>query len=112
MWSVWCQAAEKQRWFVYPAGGSDVRRWRYMESVAPPPSPSFCFIFADGGGGFDCCCKPGYEGGGSSIVSGQSLDWIMAAIYMGRRIPQIVLNIKRGSVEVRPLYLDHTFLSP
>ncbi|CAL0312768.1 unnamed protein product [Lupinus luteus] len=30
---------------------------------------------------------------------GQSLGWLMAAIYMGGRIPQIWLNIKRGSVE-------------
>lgn len=30
---------------------------------------------------------------------GQWLGWLMAAIYMGGRIPQIVLNIKRGSVE-------------
>ncbi|XAR57865.1 hypothetical protein NMG60_11026149 [Bertholletia excelsa] len=30
---------------------------------------------------------------------GQWLGWMMAAIYMGGRIPQIWLNIKRGSVE-------------
>lgn len=30
---------------------------------------------------------------------GQWLGWLMAAIYMGGRIPQIWLNIKRGSVE-------------
>ncbi|XP_021718524.1 uncharacterized protein LOC110686220 isoform X2 [Chenopodium quinoa] len=30
---------------------------------------------------------------------GQWLGWLMAAIYMGGRIPQIVWNIKRGSVE-------------
>ncbi|KAL8143607.1 hypothetical protein V2J09_016639, partial [Rumex salicifolius] len=30
---------------------------------------------------------------------GQLLGWMMAAIYMGGRIPQIALNIKRGSVE-------------
>ncbi|KAK1433004.1 hypothetical protein QVD17_09908 [Tagetes erecta] len=39
------------------------------------------------------------EGGGSSTVYGQWLGWMMAAIYMGGRVPQIVLNIKRGSVE-------------
>ncbi|XP_076885710.1 vacuolar lysine transporter YPQ1-like [Bidens hawaiensis] len=39
------------------------------------------------------------EEGGSSAVYGQWLGWMMAAIYMGGRIPQIVLNIKRGSVE-------------
>ncbi|KAM0032165.1 hypothetical protein Hdeb2414_s0016g00472061 [Helianthus debilis subsp. tardiflorus] len=39
------------------------------------------------------------EGGGSNTVYGQWLGWMMAAIYMGGRIPQIVLNIKRGSVE-------------
>lgn len=37
--------------------------------------------------------------GGSNTVVGQWLGWMMAAIYMGGRIPQIVLNIKRGSVE-------------
>ncbi|XP_043712357.1 probable vacuolar amino acid transporter YPQ1 [Telopea speciosissima] len=30
---------------------------------------------------------------------GMALGWLMAAIYMGGRIPQIWLNIKRGSVE-------------
>ncbi|XP_050110673.1 probable vacuolar amino acid transporter YPQ1 isoform X2 [Malus sylvestris] len=30
---------------------------------------------------------------------GQWLGWLMAAIYMGGRLPQICLNIKRGSVE-------------
>ncbi|XP_010437298.1 PREDICTED: probable vacuolar amino acid transporter YPQ1 isoform X2 [Camelina sativa] len=30
---------------------------------------------------------------------GQWLGWLMAAIYMGGRIPQIWLNIKRGNVE-------------
>ncbi|XP_050935312.1 probable vacuolar amino acid transporter YPQ1 [Cucumis melo] len=30
---------------------------------------------------------------------GQLLGWLMAAIYMGGRLPQIWLNIKRGSVE-------------
>ncbi|RDX85682.1 Lysosomal amino acid transporter 1, partial [Mucuna pruriens] len=30
---------------------------------------------------------------------GQWLGWLMAAIYIGGRIPQIWLNIKRGSVE-------------
>ncbi|KAI3722538.1 hypothetical protein L2E82_33577 [Cichorium intybus] len=39
------------------------------------------------------------EGGGSHPVYGQWLGWMMAAIYMGGRIPQIALNIKRGSVE-------------
>ncbi|XP_073041078.1 vacuolar histidine transporter YPQ3-like isoform X2 [Primulina eburnea] len=37
--------------------------------------------------------------GGSVTVLGQSLGWMMAAIYMGGRLPQIWLNIKRGSVE-------------
>ncbi|KAH7566465.1 hypothetical protein JRO89_XS08G0168400 [Xanthoceras sorbifolium] len=39
--------------------------------------------------------------GGSTEHSafGQWLGWLMAAIYMGGRIPQIWLNIKRGSVE-------------
>lgn len=33
------------------------------------------------------------------FVVGQCLGWMMAAVYMGGRIPQIYLNIKRGSVE-------------
>ncbi|KAK9269956.1 hypothetical protein L1049_025529 [Liquidambar formosana] len=32
-------------------------------------------------------------------VCGQWLGWLMAAIYIGGRLPQIWLNIKRGSVE-------------
>ncbi|KAL8471949.1 hypothetical protein ACS0TY_028623 [Phlomoides rotata] len=36
---------------------------------------------------------------GSESASGQWLGWMMAAIYMGGRIPQIWLNIKRGNVE-------------
>ncbi|KAI3452114.1 hypothetical protein Pfo_008779 [Paulownia fortunei] len=36
---------------------------------------------------------------GSESVYGQWLGWMMAAIYMGGRLPQIWLNIKRGSVE-------------
>ncbi|CAN1224835.1 Probable vacuolar amino acid transporter YPQ1 [Linum grandiflorum] len=39
------------------------------------------------------------EGGMDSSAVGQWLGWLMAAIYMGGRIPQIWLNIKRGSVE-------------
>ncbi|KAI3465010.1 hypothetical protein Pfo_021673 [Paulownia fortunei] len=35
----------------------------------------------------------------SENAYGQWLGWLMAAIYMGGRIPQIWLNIKRGSVE-------------
>ncbi|XP_051120026.1 probable vacuolar amino acid transporter YPQ1 isoform X2 [Andrographis paniculata] len=35
----------------------------------------------------------------SGSVFGQWLGWIMAAIYMTGRLPQIWLNIKRGSVE-------------
>ncbi|MED6212157.1 hypothetical protein PIB30_080474 [Stylosanthes scabra] len=34
-----------------------------------------------------------------SAVVGQCLGWLMAAIYMGGRLPQIFLNIKRGNVE-------------
>ncbi|KAF3439031.1 hypothetical protein FNV43_RR17306 [Rhamnella rubrinervis] len=34
-----------------------------------------------------------------TTVYGQWLGWMMAAIYMGGRLPQIWLNIKRGSVE-------------
>lgn len=41
-----------------------------------------------------------HEGGGMDHSAfGQWLGWLMAAIYMGGRIPQIWLNIKRGSVE-------------
>ncbi|XP_006380745.3 probable vacuolar amino acid transporter YPQ3 isoform X2 [Populus trichocarpa] len=41
-----------------------------------------------------------HEGGGTDHSAfGQWLGWLMAAIYMGGRIPQIWLNIKRGSVE-------------
>ncbi|KAF3968732.1 hypothetical protein CMV_007422 [Castanea mollissima] len=36
---------------------------------------------------------------GAESVLGQSLGWLMAAIYMGGRLPQIWLNIKRGNVE-------------
>ncbi|KAI3794065.1 hypothetical protein L1987_36690 [Smallanthus sonchifolius] len=39
------------------------------------------------------------DNGGSHTSYGQLLGWLMAAIYMGGRIPQIILNIKRGSVE-------------
>ncbi|CAN1324310.1 Probable vacuolar amino acid transporter YPQ1 [Linum perenne] len=39
------------------------------------------------------------EGGMGSNAVGQWLGWLMAAIYMGGRIPQIWLNIKRGSVD-------------
>ncbi|KAJ9170816.1 hypothetical protein P3X46_018890 [Hevea brasiliensis] len=41
-----------------------------------------------------------HEGSGMEHSAfGQWLGWLMAAIYMGGRIPQIWLNIKRGSVE-------------
>ncbi|XP_021672118.2 probable vacuolar amino acid transporter YPQ1 isoform X2 [Hevea brasiliensis] len=41
-----------------------------------------------------------HEGSGTDHNAfGQWLGWLMAAIYMGGRIPQIWLNIKRGSVE-------------
>ncbi|KAK4393394.1 hypothetical protein Sango_1810200 [Sesamum angolense] len=36
---------------------------------------------------------------GSESVYGQWLGWMMAAIYMGGRLPQIWLNIRRGNVE-------------
>ncbi|KAM7516615.1 hypothetical protein LguiA_006198 [Lonicera macranthoides] len=39
------------------------------------------------------------EHGAEDSVYGQLLGWLMAAIYMSGRIPQICLNIKRGSVE-------------
>ncbi|KFK30302.1 hypothetical protein AALP_AA7G244100 [Arabis alpina] len=43
---------------------------------------------------------------------GQRLGWLMAAIYMGGRIPQIWLNIKRGSVEgLNPLMFIFALLA-
>ncbi|KAJ8485817.1 hypothetical protein OPV22_018302 [Ensete ventricosum] len=42
------------------------------------------------------------EGGMKSVeenLYGLLLGWVMAAIYMGGRLPQIYMNIKRGSVE-------------
>ncbi|KAK1363083.1 putative vacuolar amino acid transporter YPQ1 [Heracleum sosnowskyi] len=39
------------------------------------------------------------QGYTEKYVVGQCLGWMMAAVYMGGRIPQIYLNIKRGSVE-------------
>ncbi|GAA0165758.1 hypothetical protein LIER_21079 [Lithospermum erythrorhizon] len=39
------------------------------------------------------------SGSSETYIIGQCLGWMMAAIYMGGRIPQIWLNIKRGSVE-------------
>ncbi|GAV77728.1 PQ-loop domain-containing protein [Cephalotus follicularis] len=40
-----------------------------------------------------------HDAGMEHSAMGQWLGWLMAAIYMGGRIPQIWLNIKRGSVE-------------
>ncbi|KAH9294963.1 hypothetical protein KI387_038551, partial [Taxus chinensis] len=34
-----------------------------------------------------------------SSMIGTSMGWMMAAIYMGGRLPQILLNIKRGTAE-------------
>ncbi|KZV20208.1 hypothetical protein F511_01065 [Dorcoceras hygrometricum] len=43
---------------------------------------------------------------------GQLLGWLMAAIYMGGRIPQIWLNIQRGSVEgLNPLMFVFALLA-
>uniref|UniRef100_A0A5B6YIQ5 Putative vacuolar amino acid transporter YPQ1 isoform X1 n=1 Tax=Davidia involucrata TaxID=16924 RepID=A0A5B6YIQ5_DAVIN len=39
------------------------------------------------------------EHGMERSAYGQWLGWMMAAVYMGGRIPQIWLNMKRGSVE-------------
>lgn len=39
------------------------------------------------------------NGSSEENVYGQWMGWLMAGIYMGGRIPQIWLNIKRGSVE-------------
>ncbi|KAF9620231.1 hypothetical protein IFM89_010966 [Coptis chinensis] len=45
-------------------------------------------------------------------VYGVWLGWMMAAIYMGGRIPQIFLNIKRGSVEgLNPLMFIFAFVA-
>ncbi|RVW61624.1 putative vacuolar amino acid transporter YPQ1 [Vitis vinifera] len=38
------------------------------------------------------------EGGGNSGI-GTFLGWSMAAIYLGGRLPQIILNIRRGTIE-------------
>lgn len=39
------------------------------------------------------------KNGSEHNALGQWLGWLMAAIYMGGRLPQIWLNVKRGSVE-------------
>ncbi|XP_009764841.1 vacuolar lysine transporter YPQ1 [Nicotiana tabacum] len=39
------------------------------------------------------------EHGTEHSALGQVLGWMMAAVYMGGRLPQIWLNIKRGNVE-------------
>ncbi|KVI09038.1 Cystinosin/ERS1p repeat-containing protein, partial [Cynara cardunculus var. scolymus] len=49
------------------------------------------------------------DGGGGKSVYGQWLGWMMAAIYMGGRIPQIVLNVKRGSVEIIMQYVYYRY---
>ncbi|XP_059623739.1 probable vacuolar amino acid transporter YPQ3 [Cornus florida] len=49
--------------------------------------------------GFSTSRRLLHEHGEESNAYGQLLGWMMAAIYMGGRIPQICLNIKRGSVE-------------
>ncbi|XP_034695113.1 uncharacterized protein LOC117921352 isoform X1 [Vitis riparia] len=38
------------------------------------------------------------EGGGNSGI-GTFLGWSMTAIYLGGRLPQIILNIRRGTIE-------------
>ncbi|KAL8044343.1 hypothetical protein ABFX02_08G040600 [Erythranthe guttata] len=49
---------------------------------------------------------------GSESVYGQWLGWMMAAIYMGGRLPQIWLNIKRGGVEgLNPLMFIFALLA-
>ncbi|XP_038711011.1 probable vacuolar amino acid transporter YPQ2 isoform X2 [Tripterygium wilfordii] len=55
-----------------------------------------------------------HEGAGGMEHSGfgQWLGWLMAAIYMGGRVPQICLNIKRGSVEgLNPLMFIFALLA-
>ncbi|XP_038722280.1 probable vacuolar amino acid transporter YPQ2 [Tripterygium wilfordii] len=55
-----------------------------------------------------------HEGAGGMEHSafGQWLGWLMAAIYMGGRIPQILLNVKRGSVEgLNPLMFIFALLA-
>ncbi|CAI9763327.1 unnamed protein product [Fraxinus pennsylvanica] len=48
----------------------------------------------------------------SENVYGQWLGWMMTAIYMGGRLPQIWLNIKRGSVEgLNPLMFIFALLA-
>ncbi|XP_022844807.1 probable vacuolar amino acid transporter YPQ1 isoform X2 [Olea europaea var. sylvestris] len=49
---------------------------------------------------------------GTENVYGQCLGWIMAAIYMSGRLPQIWLNIKRGSVQgLNPLMFIFALLA-
>ncbi|KAL2528412.1 PQ-loop repeat family protein/transmembrane family protein [Forsythia ovata] len=49
---------------------------------------------------------------GTENVYGQWLGWLMTAIYMGGRLPQIWLNIKRGSVEgLNPLMFIFALLA-
>ncbi|KAE8685998.1 PQ-loop repeat family protein / transmembrane family protein isoform 2 [Hibiscus syriacus] len=52
----------------------------------------------EAGTGF-ICRRLLQEHGMEHSALGQWLGWLMAAVYMGGRIPQIWLNIKRGSVE-------------
>ncbi|XP_020570921.1 probable vacuolar amino acid transporter YPQ1 [Phalaenopsis equestris] len=43
---------------------------------------------------------------------GMALGWVMAAIYMGGRLPQIYLNIKRGGVEgLNPLMFTFAIIA-
>ncbi|KAH7285024.1 hypothetical protein KP509_33G008100 [Ceratopteris richardii] len=52
-----------------------------------------------------------HEEGGVAGGLGMWLGWMMAAIYMGGRLPQILLNIKRGSVEgLNPLMFTFALL--
>ncbi|XP_052195285.1 probable vacuolar amino acid transporter YPQ3 isoform X2 [Diospyros lotus] len=52
------------------------------------------------------------EHGMEESAYGQYLGWMMAAIYMGSRIPQIWLNIKRGNVEgLNPLMFVFAFIA-
>ncbi|KAL3700127.1 hypothetical protein R1sor_018149 [Riccia sorocarpa] len=73
----------------YPAVQFLVTGRRLLQHISIPTSRgSFAFLRARFLG----------EAGGEGPL-GEIFGWCMAAIYMGGRLPQILLNIKRGTVE-------------
>ncbi|KAL2651712.1 hypothetical protein R1flu_019840 [Riccia fluitans] len=72
----------------YPATQFLVTGRRLLQNISVPTSQmSFAFLKRLLG-------EAGWEG-----PLGEIFGWCMAAIYMGGRLPQILLNIKRGTVE-------------